>query len=201
MARARNIKPSFFTNDKLAECEPLARILFAGLWTIADREGRLDDNPRKIKVMVLPYDDCSCESLLQQLEKYGFLQRYEIENHKYIQISNFGKHQNAHIKEAASNIPAPDKHHTSTVQNAPHPPSPILKTPSPKPEGFKINKDWLIKSISQLGLENAKKSAPGWDIYNLMEVYTSGVSERGMPDNINYAFPAWCKKYTKGKAL
>ncbi|SPP31372.1 hypothetical protein ARAF_0496 [Arsenophonus endosymbiont of Aleurodicus floccissimus] len=54
MVRARNIKPGFFSNDDLAECEALARLLFAGLWTIADREGRLEDKHRKIKVMVLP---------------------------------------------------------------------------------------------------------------------------------------------------
>lgn len=55
MARSRNLKPGFFLNDCLAECQPLARILFAGLWCIADREGRLLDRPRKIKVEVLPH--------------------------------------------------------------------------------------------------------------------------------------------------
>ena len=56
MARARNLKPSFFTNDKLAELHPLGRLLFAGLWTIADREGRLEDRPKRIKTDVsLPY--------------------------------------------------------------------------------------------------------------------------------------------------
>jgi hypothetical protein len=55
VARSRNIKPGFFLNDELAECEPLARILFAGLWCIADREGRLEDRPKRIKAEVLPY--------------------------------------------------------------------------------------------------------------------------------------------------
>ena len=58
MARSRNIKPGFFLNDDLAECEPLARLLFAGLWCIADREGRLEDRPKRIKIEVLPYDNC-----------------------------------------------------------------------------------------------------------------------------------------------
>jgi hypothetical protein len=48
MARSRNIKPGFFTNDELAECHPLGRLLFAGLWTIADKRG-LDDRPKKLK--------------------------------------------------------------------------------------------------------------------------------------------------------
>ena len=39
MSRSRNIKPGFFKNEHLAECQPLARLLFIGLWTLADREG------------------------------------------------------------------------------------------------------------------------------------------------------------------
>lgn len=35
--RARNIKPGFFSNDLLPECEPLARLLFIGLWCMADK--------------------------------------------------------------------------------------------------------------------------------------------------------------------
>lgn len=108
MARARNIKHGFFTNDKLAECSPLARILFAGLWTIADREGRLEDRPKRIKAELLPYDDCSGDELLGQLANAGFIQRYTVGGNAYIQIDNFLKHQNPHVKEAVSTIPAPD---------------------------------------------------------------------------------------------
>jgi hypothetical protein len=69
MARARNIKPGFFLNDELAECEPLARLLFAGLWCIADREGRLEDKPKRIKVEILPYDDCDIDYLLKYTKR------------------------------------------------------------------------------------------------------------------------------------
>lgn len=127
MARSRNIKPGFFTNDDLAECEPLARLLFAGLWTIADRDGRLEDKPRKIKAMVLPYDDTDCDKLLAQLHNKNFITRYAVDGNEFIQINNWKKHQNPHCKEAASEIPeqvmqsadnkeAPEKHYTSTVQ-------------------------------------------------------------------------------------
>ena len=54
MARARNLKPSFFTNDILAEVPALGRLLFQGLWCVADREGRLADRPRKLKAEILP---------------------------------------------------------------------------------------------------------------------------------------------------
>jgi len=108
MARARNIKPGFFTNDELAEVDPLGRLLFAGLWTIADREGRLEDRPKQIKAKILPFDSCNVDELLSALDKHGFIQRYTVDGKAYIQIVKWHKHQNPHVKEAASTIPAPD---------------------------------------------------------------------------------------------
>ena len=116
MSRSRNIKPGFFTNEELAEIEPLGRILFAGLWTIADREGRLEDRPKRIKIETLPYDDCNVDFLLKALNDKGFIVRYQVNDEPYIQIINFSKHQNPHKNEKPSEIPAPDLHHTSTVQ-------------------------------------------------------------------------------------
>ena len=116
MARARMIKPGFFLNDTLAEVTPLGRLLFAGLWCIADRAGRLEDRPRKIKAEVLPYDDCDTDALLSDLHAHGFIIRYEAQGQRYIAITNFAKHQTPHMKETPSTIPAPEEHRTSTVQ-------------------------------------------------------------------------------------
>lgn len=113
MARSRNIKPGFFTNDELAECSPYARLLFAGLWTIADKEGRLDDRPKKIKALVLPFDTVDCDDLLAQLHAKNFITRYVVEGNGYIQINNWKKHQNPHCKEAASDIPELSKQESS----------------------------------------------------------------------------------------
>lgn len=107
MARSRNIKPGFFTNDLLAEIDPLGRILFAGLWTMADRDGRIEDRPKKIKAGVLPFDNCDVDALLNNLAEYGFLLRYSVDGRRYLQVMNWGKHQNPHFKEAQSLIPAP----------------------------------------------------------------------------------------------
>lgn len=115
MARLRTVKPGFFTNDLLAEVDPLGRLLFIGLWCIADREGRLEDRPRRIKAEVLPYDDVDVDGLLSALAARGFIVRYAAGGNQYIAICNFAKHQNPHIKENASTIPAPDLHGASTV--------------------------------------------------------------------------------------
>lgn len=116
MARSRNIKPGFFTNDVLAEVHPLGRLLFIALWTMADREGRLEDRPKRIKAEALPYDECDADVLLTDLQEHGFITRYEASGQRFIQILAFAKHQNPHVKEPPSSIPAPDMSGASTVQ-------------------------------------------------------------------------------------
>jgi hypothetical protein len=114
--RSRNIKPGYFKNEELAECDPLARILFAGLWCLADREGRMEYRPKRIKAELLPYDDVDVKKLLNQLLKYEFIVIYEADGQQYLTIPKFTDHQNCHIREAESTIPAPDEHSASTVQ-------------------------------------------------------------------------------------
>ena len=107
MARTRDLKPGFFKNERLAECEPLARILWEGLWVHADREGRLEDRPLKLRVEILPYDVCDIENLLVQLAAQGFIVRYEVNGKRYIAIPGFKENQRIHPKEPASLIPPP----------------------------------------------------------------------------------------------
>jgi len=115
--RSRNIKPGFFSNDELAELSPLTRLLFIGMWCMADREGRMKDRPKRIKAEIMPFDDGNIEGKLEKLQEAGFITRYTVEDKNYIQINKFSKHQSPHIKEAPSEIPAiTDKHHASTMQ-------------------------------------------------------------------------------------
>lgn len=107
MARSRNIKPAFFKNEALAECSPLSRLLFAGLWCLADREGRLEDRPKRIRAELLPYDDGSVDAILDELQSAGFILRYIADGKRFIQVLNFAKHQNPHHREVSSIIPAP----------------------------------------------------------------------------------------------
>jgi hypothetical protein len=116
MARSRNIKPGFFTNDTLAELPALTRLLFIGMWTLADRDGRIEDRPKRIKAECMPYDDMDIDAALNALAAAGFVLRYEVGGTRCIQIVNWAKHQNPHVKEQASSLPAPDMHGASTVQ-------------------------------------------------------------------------------------
>lgn len=116
MSRARNIKPGFFENEDLAECTMAARLMFIGLWTIADRRGILEDRPKRIGAIVFPYERVNTEALLGELASRGFIRRYEAGGHRCILIPTFAKHQNPHVREQANSLPEPDEHHASTVQ-------------------------------------------------------------------------------------
>lgn len=108
MARARNIKPSFFVNEELGELEPLARLAFIGMWTIADFKGCFEFKPKRLKVQLLPYDECDFEQIAINLDKSGFISIYTVQGQRYIKILNFEKHQNPHKNERESGSEIPD---------------------------------------------------------------------------------------------
>jgi hypothetical protein len=115
--RARSLKPGFFRNPLLCELPTLSRLLFAGLWCLADREGRLEEVIHAIRAEVFPYEKrISVDGLLGLLasakDDHGepaFIVRYEANGHRYIQIVNFTRHQNPHFREGQSRLPRPGK--------------------------------------------------------------------------------------------
>ena len=93
--RIRTIKPEFFLHEELAELSAFARLVFIGLWTVADRNGCLPDRPRRLKVTILPYDDdVSFDEILDQLAEHHFIERYSADNGElFIKITGFSDHQ------------------------------------------------------------------------------------------------------------
>lgn len=108
--RARDIKPGFYKSDQLAECSMAARLLFPGLWMLADREGRLENRPRKIKAEIFPFDDVDVAPLLVELENAGLIRTYEVNGTALVWIPQFKRHQSPHKNEKSSELPAhPDE--------------------------------------------------------------------------------------------
>lgn len=103
--RARNIKPGLYKNEDLAECSLAARFLAPGLWMMADREGRLEDRPKRIKGEIYPYDDVNVNDLLDELVRAKHIIRYNHGEQRFIQIVNFKEHQRPHSNEIKSVIP------------------------------------------------------------------------------------------------
>lgn len=103
--RARNIKPGFYRNEDLAECSFAARLLFPGLWMLADRMGRLEYRPKRWKGEIFPYDNVDTVELFAELETHGLVKSYESAGIKYVWIPKFSAHQIPHHREKESLIP------------------------------------------------------------------------------------------------
>ena len=107
MARIRYLKPSFFTNEDLAALPWVSRLAFAGLWTQADREGRVEDRPRRLQAVLFPYDrDVDMEQVLAGLAHSGFIRRYVVAGVPLLDIPTFSKHQRPRADEPASELSA-----------------------------------------------------------------------------------------------
>jgi hypothetical protein len=112
MARIRTIKPEFFRHEDLFAAEkesglPL-RLVFAGLWTACDREGRFRWRPRALKLDILPYDDIDFFRVLEELAARGFVLRYATPLGECGCIPSWSRHQVINNREAESDLPPPD---------------------------------------------------------------------------------------------
>lgn len=106
MARARNIKPSFFTNELLGTEDPMVSLTFAGLWCLADKVGVMEDRPLRIKAELFPYrESLDVNGYLTVLARLGFIVRYENDGRRFIQVCNFRKHQSPHNTEKGKGYP------------------------------------------------------------------------------------------------
>lgn len=227
MSRARNIKPGFFKNDILAECHPLTRILFAGLWCEADREGRMEDRPKRLKAECLPYDDCDIEELLGELSDRGFIVRYVVEGKPYIAVTEFTQHQNPHQREVPSVIPAPtDTRHnlgsdkaqprldpaekcTGSARLVTDSPSLVTDSPSLKPErgtasptksrGTRLSTDWTPPAEL---LAWVKEERPAVDLPNeiakFRDYWIAKAGQPGVKLDWDATFRNWIRSAREG---
>lgn len=113
--RSRDLRPGFFTNEHLVQLHPLTRILFQGLWCMADRDGILEDRPLKIKMQVLPADDHDVNAALDDLAgaevhegELPLLVRYaDSLGKRLLFIPGFTSNQNVHPKESSQGYEKP----------------------------------------------------------------------------------------------
>lgn len=118
MARIRDLKPSFFRNEDLAALPHWVRLLFQGLWGLADRDGLLEDRPKRIGIDVFPYEpELPISDGLTMLHDGGFIRRYQAGEFHGISIIAFAKHQKPHPKEASNNFPKPNHIYISKPDN------------------------------------------------------------------------------------
>lgn len=118
MARIRSVKPEYFTHPDVLALSIPARLMYIALWTQADDEGRLYDQPTKIRGLAFGDDDkIDVEKILRELaapsrcdecaERHGHILRYITDARRCLQVVHFRKHQRID-KPSRSTVPAWD---------------------------------------------------------------------------------------------
>jgi len=110
MPRKRQIDPSIWTSSQFIKLsDPYARLLFIGMISHADDEGRLKGDALYLRVAVFPGDDMplsSIEAWRDQIAEQGLITVYKNTDNEYIYLPTFQKHQYM-TKRFPSRLPPP----------------------------------------------------------------------------------------------
>lgn len=94
MPRIRTLKPEFWQDEKLSPCDPLTRLVFLGLVSLADDAGRLVDNLRLIDAQIFPNTSDTAHEALMRLSGMGRIRRgITASGQRIIEIVNWNRHQ------------------------------------------------------------------------------------------------------------
>lgn len=150
MARARFIRPEFFTDSTTGRWSLEARLLYVACWTQADIQGVLEWDLAQLRSAAFPYDHFTEEKVtgaMQELIKSKRVVTFRANNKRYGYIRKWLEHQSftSGEKKNGPRFPAPplsdsgqtmvrpwsDKSQTPAPSLSPSP----SHTPSPSPEG------------------------------------------------------------------
>jgi hypothetical protein len=114
------IDPGMWTDPKFMRLPERSRLLWIGLISNADDEGRLEGDPLYLKAVIFPSDPLSLEdveaALTPILEK-GMAEKYVVKGETYLHLPNWDKHQTIG-KKFPSKFPAPPlQSNTEPVQD------------------------------------------------------------------------------------
>jgi hypothetical protein len=206
--RARNIKPGFFKNPELAECPVEARLLFAGLWCMADREGRLLDRPKLIKMELFPADSLDVDKLLGVLQEKGLIHRYEAPDSgamddtkiRCIEVLQFSKHQHPHQKEPPSTLP---KSGASPVLTRLIPDS-LIPDSLPSGKDARASGSRIPEDFGMTAERRAVAETEGLDadrtLANFRDYWAAKPGAAGRKADWDATWRVWCRRDTGGKA-
>lgn len=115
--RIRTIKPEIWQDERVGKLTRDARLLFVGLITMADDQGRLRELPAAIRGHVFPYDcvgDSKISRWVQEISAAGLVVRYEVSGANYVAFRRWSKHQKVDRARDSSLPPPPGFDELST---------------------------------------------------------------------------------------
>lgn len=109
MARIRTIKPSMWSDASFCALDLETRLVYVGLISFSDDEGRFIATPQAVLGFLFPLDDVSAKRWTHwktQLQDAGMVSFYRVAGREYGFHPNWTKHQVINRKQA-STLPAP----------------------------------------------------------------------------------------------
>jgi hypothetical protein len=107
----RSLHPAICLSLSLAECEPLAQLLFDRLIVQADDQGRLQGDPRQVQAKCMPLvAEATPEAVsgwIDQLSEHRMVIRYRSDDRDLLQLVNWWTFQDAMRRARPSRWPAP----------------------------------------------------------------------------------------------
>ena len=212
MARIRYLKPDFFKDEDIKELPFEARLFYQGLWVQADREGRGEDRPERLKIEIMPYDEVDAEEIMRILAcpkkngKRPFIIRYEIDGERYYQIINWQKHQKPHKTERESVIPPVPKELLTVKQPLTNGYATNISVGNGDGDGKENGKEIVNKQRGSGGDVSSKTKelmeqvySQGFNIYQLINKFKKDAKWRkdeNIPDDVLIKI---CEQYKKDK--
>lgn len=118
MARKRMIDPGIWSSEDFGSLSTLAKVVFVGLVSQADDEGRGLANPQYLKSILFPYDDklraADIGKTLSEIASRMSTTFYACDEKQYYVMENWEKYQSIN-KPTTSKIPLPDDYRSTTV--------------------------------------------------------------------------------------
>lgn len=162
MARIRTLKPEYWTDEKMSLLDPLTRLVFLALVSLADDAGRLIDNVKLLDGQMFPNTDDSCEEALETLARLSRITRYRsASGQPLIQVAKWADHQRVD-HPSAKVLPAPPADATAQPVVRPILPQTELASSRKSRENLATGSRDTRASTLDLGPRNngAQKRAP-----------------------------------------
>ena len=110
MARKRMIDPGIWSSEDFSKLTSFSKLVFIGLFSLADDEGRGKANPSYLKSMLFPYEEgirsADIKKTLQEIASTMSVIFYTHDEKEYYALKSWGKFQTIN-KPTPSAVPAP----------------------------------------------------------------------------------------------
>lgn len=118
------IDPMIWQDEEFGSLSSQAKILFIGLFSNADDEGRLRANPAYLKSTIFMYDPIDIDEVKiirdEVVKKMSSVFLYTVDGKDYIQLKNWDEYQKQHKDRiVASTLPTYDSHVSDNVGQVP----------------------------------------------------------------------------------